>query len=102
MRKTGLAAVLLLALGLATGCGGGDRAGEDLVKGLRSPDTETRAKMVRFAQCMRDAGHDVPDPGPDGFDFTKFTGGDADFRNAAKECHEKHPFVDLGDIPFGG
>lgn len=97
MRRTGPAAGFLLALSLMAGCGG-EHAGEEMVKGLRDPDAGTRAKMTRFAQCMRDAGHDLPDPGPDGFDFTKFTDADDDFRNSAKECHEKHPFVDLGDV----
>ncbi|WP_344453640.1 hypothetical protein [Actinocorallia aurantiaca] len=69
-----------------------------MVKELRDPDAETRAKMVRFAQCMRDAGHDFPDPGPNGFDFRRFADADDGFKNSAKECHEKHPFVDLGDV----
>ncbi|ROO86703.1 hypothetical protein EDD29_4281 [Actinocorallia herbida] len=67
---------------------------------LQNPDAETKAKMVDFAQCMRDAGHDFPDPGPDGFDFTELAGGGTDegLRDDALACLKEHPFADLGGL----
>jgi hypothetical protein len=54
-------------------------------------------KAVKFAQCMREHGVDVPDPDPDsgGRGAVTFRGGAADhakFEKAMKECQKYAPF----------
>src|SRR4051812_42445915 len=73
-----VAAALLIVLGLSAGCGdhgkGGDAALPNAADASTSPsssssgdaDMDPRDAMLKFAQCMREHGVDVPDPGPDG------------------------------------
>lgn len=49
-------------------------------------DPKVRDQYVEFAQCMREHGVDIPDPGPDG-EF-KLPTGDID-RNALEKAREK-------------
>ncbi|MFJ3673868.1 hypothetical protein ACIPSE_46240 [Streptomyces sp. NPDC090106] len=59
-------------------------------------DAETRATMVKFAKCMRDAGLDFEDPGPNGFNSSTFDQSDPAFTEAAQACMKKYPVTDLG------
>ncbi|MBO3748149.1 hypothetical protein J5X84_18910 [Streptosporangiaceae bacterium NEAU-GS5] len=71
IQRTGLAAALLLTTGLLTACGQSSaNTGVASVKGASSPAASASPKPSAdsraFAQCMRDNGVDMPDPGPDG------------------------------------
>ena len=73
-----VAAALLILLGMAAGCGDsgkdGDSALPDAAGASSSPtssddadaDLDPDDAMLKFAQCMRAHGVDVPDPGPNG------------------------------------
>ncbi|MFF3375695.1 hypothetical protein ACFYXF_22440 [Streptomyces sp. NPDC002680] len=57
----------------------------------QAPDTE---QQKEFAQCMRDNGVDMDDPGPDGFTPESVPTGDPDFDSALEACR--------GQLGFGG
>ncbi|WP_369036454.1 hypothetical protein [Streptomyces adonidis] len=57
----------------------------------QAPDTE---QQKEFAQCMRDNGVDMDDPGPDGFTPESVPTGDPDFDTALEACR--------GQLGFGG
>lgn len=57
----------------------------------QAPDTE---QQKEFAQCMRDNGVDMDDPGPDGFTQGSVPTGDPDFDSALEACR--------GQLDFGG
>ncbi|SEG93187.1 hypothetical protein SAMN05444920_10856 [Nonomuraea solani] len=68
---------------LLSGCGSGETAGSDVasVSGTGNqaaasakPTEDRQAKALKFAQCMRENGVDVPDPEPDGKMMMKFDG----------------------------
>ena len=72
-----VAAALVILLGMAAGCGDsgtGDSALPDAAGAATSPSSSSSADadldpddaMLKFAQCMREHGVDVPDPGPNG------------------------------------
>ena len=95
--RTLLSALLLAALvgGCGTGAAAGDDAGSDEPGGggsaVRGPSPELQDAMVAFAECMRDEGIDVPDPGEGG---GLVVGGghggldpaDPEFQEAEEEC----------------
>ncbi|SDH01243.1 hypothetical protein SAMN05216553_114211 [Lentzea fradiae] len=86
-KTTALVAALLLAL---TACGNQPAGNEQ-----KQDDT---ADMVKFAQCMRENGIDMPDPGSGGEDIAlAVPGGDADGEKveAAHEACKQH-------LPNGG
>jgi hypothetical protein len=107
-----VAAPLLLALALGTlaGCGGSDSGpGIATVAGAAGQSSPTpgasadnQARMLQFAQCMRDHGQNVPDPdpndgggikivrsqGPDGPAISK---DDAGFQAAMQACRQYLP-----------
>ncbi|MEU6999739.1 hypothetical protein [Nonomuraea sp. NPDC046570] len=68
MRRIGVLAVLALAL---AGCGGGDGGGTDVASAdgggkaaaTASPSVDPQ-RGLKFAQCMRENGIDMPDPEP--------------------------------------
>ncbi|WP_105972959.1 hypothetical protein [Streptomyces geranii] len=55
----------------------------------QAPDTEQQQK---FAQCMRDNGVDMADPGPDGFTPESVPTGDPDFDTALDACRDRLGF----------
>lgn len=55
----------------------------------RAPDTE---QQKEFAQCMRDNGVDMADPGPDGFQPESVPTGDPDFESALEACRDQLGF----------
>jgi hypothetical protein len=58
-------------------------------------DPKVRDQYVKFAQCMREHGVNIPDPGPDG--QFKLPSGDID-RSAAEKARE----ACKGDLPGFG
>jgi hypothetical protein len=95
-----LVAAPLLLLGLAA-CGSGDTSG-GAASDASSEDPQEQA--VKWAQCMRDHGVDVPDPQPDDKGRVRIRlGGDEkvqkDKVNAALEaCKEFSPLGDSGRL----
>ncbi len=71
-----LAATSLVLALAACGAGGEQSAGNDGIAAVNgatarptasaSASVDRREAQLRFAQCMREHGMDVPDPGPDG------------------------------------
>lgn len=107
MRIQHLIAVPLLLAALA-GCGGKASAGDD---GIASADSGTSAspdpssspsagaslspeqRQLKFAQCMRANGVDMPDPDPNGNPgMVKIDRGDPKFEAAYEKCKEFAPF----------
>ncbi len=79
-----MVAVLALLLA-ACGSGGGTSGGSS---------TTTEAPAVKFAQCMRDNGVDIPDPGPDADKLGGLTGVDRNspaFKPAMEACKQYLP-----------
>lgn len=69
-----------------------DKAPQSLQdQATQAPDTE---QQKEFAQCMRDNGVDMDDPGPDGFTPESVPTGDPDFDTALEACR--------GQLGFGG
>jgi len=78
VHRTLVAAALLILLGMTAACGGSgngnDSALPDAAGTSTSPSASSSADadlnpqdaMLKFAQCMREHGVDVPDPGPNG------------------------------------
>jgi hypothetical protein len=87
-----LAAALLAAaaLGLAA-CGGDEETPASAASG-KTPDEKTREAQVKFAECMRENGVDMPDPQAGGKQVFK-VGGDSgispeEFEEASKACEK--------------
>jgi hypothetical protein len=87
-----LAAALLAAsaFGVAA-CGGNDPSPASSSSGTAADDDKLREAQVKFAQCMREQGIDMPDPKPGGGPQTFKVGGDSgidpqEFERASKEC----------------
>jgi hypothetical protein len=83
------------ALGLAA-CGGGEEeapaSSSSSSSSSSSEDEQRREAGVKFAQCMREQGVDIPDPGTDGGQRIQI-GPDSgisreEFERASKECDE--------------
>jgi hypothetical protein len=81
------------ALGLAA-CGGGEEEApaSSSSSSSSSEDEQRREAGVKFAQCMREQGVDIPDPGTDGRQRIQI-GPDSgispdEFERASKECEE--------------
>jgi hypothetical protein len=96
-----LAATLVLA-----GCAGSDGVTRVASAGGASgsakpsiaPTLSSQQKMVKFAQCMRDHGVDMPDPDPNGGPI-KIGGDNVDLdtmRDAQQACKEFSPFGEGG------
>ncbi|WP_155984675.1 hypothetical protein [Saccharomonospora piscinae] len=84
------AAVLVAVL---SGCGGGsgggsgDVAGESGPSGSPAPSQSFEQYQLDLAECVRDQGVDMPDPGEDGIELR---GGDSDaMRKAMETCREE-------------
>ncbi|WP_433324129.1 hypothetical protein [Spirillospora sp. CA-294931] len=60
------------------------------------PDAAKLEMMRKLAQCMRDEGVDMPDPGPKGFDFGKIDRTAPGFADASRKCQEKYPTLPKG------
>ena len=94
MRKHLLAVVPVLIFGLAA-CGNG--TGKNASSTTTAKAASDHDKMVKFAQCMRQNGVDVPDPDPGGgIKFAQRGGGDADatqkkFQAAQQKCRSFMP-----------
>ncbi|GAA3079380.1 hypothetical protein [Streptosporangium carneum] len=90
----------LTACGAGAGTASGTGAGNDGVAGVGggsatpaasasgSAPTDRREAQLKFAQCMREHGMDVPDPGPDGRVMIRQGkgGGEATAQKAMQEC----------------
>lgn len=91
-----VAAIALLAAGACGGSGGDDGAAAD-TDALDSGSTDADAQALVFAECMRDNGVDMPDPGPgqEGLgEAFQATAGDVDeetMRQAMSACEELMP-----------
>jgi hypothetical protein len=90
--------LVLLALTLAlasAACGGDDPDGAN--PGA-TPSLDAHAKGVKFAQCMRENGVEVPDPEPGKGVQMKFTGGvtQEQVTKAMEACREWAPEGALG------
>jgi hypothetical protein len=84
---------VLLALGLAlasAACGGDDTDG---AKPGAPPSLDAYTKGVKFAQCMRENGVEVPDPEPGKGVQMRFTGGVTreQVQKAMEACREWAP-----------
>jgi hypothetical protein len=97
MRRLTLAAVAALAL-LGTGCGSGDEPVGTPSSASPSPEE----LGVKFAQCMREHGVDLPDPKPgEGIQLRVGPDTSRETMNAAMEaCREFNPQGNGG--PAGG
>jgi hypothetical protein len=92
LRPLAAALLMLAALGLAA-CGGDDEPSASASSSSTSEEDEARDAQVKFAQCMRENGVDLPDPEPGekGPRIRVGPGSDIDpeeFEAAAKECEE--------------
>jgi len=89
LRPLAAALLAVAALGVAA-CGGADP--ETPAANAASEDDEVREAQVKFAECMREQGVDMPDPKTDG--PTKFkVGGDSgispeEFEDASEACEK--------------
>ncbi|MFB4267401.1 hypothetical protein [Nonomuraea sp. GTA35] len=85
MRRRVFSALVTAPFALAlvlTGCGSGDGGGSDVASvtgtgtgsqaASAKPSEDPQAKGLKFAQCMRENGIDMPDPDPDGRVMMKF------------------------------
>jgi hypothetical protein len=67
-----------------------DKAPQSLQdRASQAPDT---GQQKEFAQCMRDNGVDMADPGPDGFQPESLPTGDPDFDSALEACRDQLGF----------
>lgn len=98
---TMLTLLLALLLALTAACGDSGDGGDDLPTAgdgtaaaddpsddpSAEPSVNREDAMLKFAECMREHGVDMPDPGPDGRVMMK--GGDPETMRAAEEaCSE--------------
>jgi hypothetical protein len=86
-----LAAALLAASALGLAACGGDETPATAASNA-SDDDKVREAQVKFAECMRENGVDMPDPQPDGKQTFK-VGGDSgnspeEFEEAQKACEK--------------
>jgi hypothetical protein len=92
-----ITALLAVAGCSLAACGGDD--GTAAADGER-PGTSTRQAMADFAQCLRENGIDVPDPGSGERGAVQITGDPEDLREAEEACasyREKITPPDLSD-----
>ena len=92
VRMLGLAGALALAL---AGCGADDpgvaTAGGDPAAGA-APSLSREEQGLKWAQCMRENGVDVPDPKPgQGIRMTMRPGGEEKMAKAREACKEWQP-----------
>jgi hypothetical protein len=94
--------VLLLTLALAAACSSSPQkpsvatAATGSAKPSASPSLSKAEANRRFAQCMREHGVDMPDPGPDGnLQFDPGAGGDRNKAVAAASACQQY-------LPNGG
>ncbi|WP_433351786.1 hypothetical protein ACQP25_02235 [Microtetraspora malaysiensis] len=57
----------------------------------KAPDPATRDRMVKFAQCMREHGVDMPDPSGGGIKMVVPEGGEQKLKEAQEACKEFAP-----------
>lgn len=116
MRKHSLGALATLALALAlTGCGSDDNGqANQVASGDTKPSTSTSAstgaaelsrdeKSMKFAQCLRENGINVPDPEPGKGPMIKLDPSSgvtkADMDKAMEACKEFNPQGEAGANP---
>lgn len=103
-RERARAATLLatgLLAGLLAGCGTGDGGGADVASvtgagtqaaASAQPTEDPKEKALKFAQCMRENGIDVPDPKPgQGVRLTLRPGSEQQMEKARAACKEWEP-----------
>src|SRR5687768_4229886 len=78
-----LTALLAVAGCSLAACGGDDGTA---AAGGERPGTSTRQAMADFAQCMRENGVDVPDPGSGERGTVEIKGDPEDLRKAEEAC----------------
>jgi hypothetical protein len=88
-----LAAALLAAAALGVDACGGEEETPTSAASNASEDDKRREAQVKFAQCMREQGIDMPDPEPGGGPQKLKVGGDSgidpqEFEKAAKACEK--------------
>ncbi len=112
MRKTTLAAAALAAAVLLTGCGAdapdsqvasGSGAQPTTPSSSASPSLSRDEKAVKFTQCLRENGLNVPDPEPGKGPMLKF-GPDSgvsqeQVQKAMEACREYNPQADAAPNP---
>ena len=87
---------LLLAAGCSlAACGGDD---ETPAAGGDRPDQSTRQAMADFAQCMRENGVDVPDPGSGERGAVRIEGSADELREAEEACAEYREKIKPPDL----
>ncbi|MBG0830333.1 hypothetical protein HS041_21440 [Planomonospora sp. ID67723] len=64
---------------------------ESVIKDRGPQSPQDRDRMLKFAQCMREHGVDMPDPGPDGRVQLRMQGGEQKFKEAEEACKEFAP-----------
>jgi hypothetical protein len=80
-----LTALIAVAGCSLAACGGDDGTP---AAGAERPDQSTRQAMADFAQCMRENGVDVPDPGSGERGTVEISGDPEDLREAEEACGE--------------
>jgi hypothetical protein len=90
-----LTALLAVAGCALAACGGDD--GTEAAAGER-PDSSTRQAMADFAQCMRENGVDVPDPGSGERGTVEIQGDPEDLREAEEACAEYREKIKPPDL----
>jgi hypothetical protein len=88
-----LAAALLAASALGVAACGGSENTPASASGTAPDDDKVREAQVKFAECMRENGIDMPDPKPGGGPQTFKVGGDSgidpqEFEKAEKACQK--------------
>ncbi len=115
MRKHSLGALAALALALTlTGCGSDDTQGSQVASGDTKPSTSASAstgaaelsrdeKSVKFTQCLRENGINVPDPEPGKGPMIKLDPSSGvtreDMDKAMQACKEFNPQGEAGANP---
>jgi hypothetical protein len=112
MRKTTLAAAMLAAAVLLTGCGS-DEPGNQVASGTgaqaqatapsSSPSLGREEMAIKFTQCLRENGLNVPDPEPGKGPMLKFDKNSGVSREqvekAMEACREFNPQAESGPNP---
>jgi hypothetical protein len=98
--RTGVIALLLTLCAVVLGACGGDDDGANASDGSNASDDSQEEAGLRFAECMREHGVDVPDPQPGGGIQLGGPSGSADvrpsdpaFQDAFEACEDE-----LGDF----
>jgi hypothetical protein len=111
VRRLLAAAVVTILLGLSSACGNDsgdddsalpDAAGASSASpsGDDEADLDPEDAMLKFAQCMREHGVDVPDPGPNGDLRVNGEGLSQDQMDAAQSACQK--WMDMAEPEDGG